>query len=39
MDVQSFRDCLKIYGLQISLIFRDSYIQVAFAVALTGAFS
>ena len=30
-----FRDCPKISSLQISLIFRDSYSQIAFAVSLT----
>ena len=29
----------KVSGLQISLIFKDSYIQIAFAVSLTGAIS
>ena len=37
LAVLSFRDCQKISGLQISLIFRDSFFQIAFAVSLTGA--
>ena len=39
MAIQIFRDCPKISSLQISLIFRDSFSQIAFAVRPTGAIS